>query len=140
MIRRASAIVGDAGPVPVGGFTVGSDGTGAFTASVSTATAGATLALTREPAQRISPIDAEPRIDVGLAWDQDSVIVRPLTRLGLHVSSDGADIPVGERGPRMPHANYEPGVRGVPGLPPPAVHGPSRSHDPVPAGGRHRGR
>lgn len=48
-VYEAWVIVGDAGPVPIGGFAVGSDGTGTFAVTGTIATAGATLALTREP-------------------------------------------------------------------------------------------
>jgi len=65
-----------------------------FMALAATA-AGPPGVLPHEPALRVQ-IDEEPRMDVGLALDQDSLIVSPLTRLALHLSTDGADQPLGE--------------------------------------------
>ncbi|MDQ2966332.1 MAG: anti-sigma factor [Chloroflexota bacterium] len=48
-VYEAWVIVGDAGPVPIGGFAVGSVGIATFAAEATPATAGAVLALTREP-------------------------------------------------------------------------------------------
>ncbi len=48
-VYEAWVIAGDGAPVPIGGFTVGSTGTGVFTAGGAPAAAGVTLALTREP-------------------------------------------------------------------------------------------
>ena len=65
-VYEAWVIVGDTGPVPVGGFTVGSDGTGTLKASATVATAGATLALTREPAPGATT-PTLPIVSVGVA-------------------------------------------------------------------------
>lgn len=48
-VYEAWVIVGDGGPVPIGGFAVGSGGIATFAADATPATAGAILALTREP-------------------------------------------------------------------------------------------
>ncbi len=48
-------------------------------------------------AQPVS-LDFEPRIDVGLATDLDSVVVMPVTRLALHLSGPGGDHSLGETG------------------------------------------
>lgn len=65
-VYEAWVIVGDAGPVPVGGFTVGSDGTGTLRTAATQATAGATLALTREPASGATA-PTLPIVSVGVA-------------------------------------------------------------------------
>lgn len=49
-VYEAWVIGGDGVPVPIGDFAVGGDGVGVFTADATPASAGATLALTREPA------------------------------------------------------------------------------------------
>jgi anti-sigma-K factor RskA len=49
-VYEAWVIVGDADPVPLGGFAVGDNGTGVFEASTDLADAGTILALTLEPA------------------------------------------------------------------------------------------
>jgi Anti-sigma-K factor rskA/Putative zinc-finger len=49
-VYEAWAIAGDGAPQPLGGFTVGPTGTGAFLADGAPAADGVTLALTREPA------------------------------------------------------------------------------------------
>lgn len=49
-VYEAWVIVGDAAPVPIGGFQVGSAGTGTFTATTGLAERGAVVALTLEPA------------------------------------------------------------------------------------------
>ena len=48
-VYEAWVIAPGGAPVPIGGFTVGQDGTGNLLARQAGATAGATLALTREP-------------------------------------------------------------------------------------------
>ena len=48
-VYEAWVIVGDAAPVPLGGFVVGGNGTGVFEGSTALAAPGAILALTREP-------------------------------------------------------------------------------------------
>ncbi|MBI2777083.1 MAG: anti-sigma factor [Chloroflexi bacterium] len=48
-VYEAWVIVGDAAPVPIGGFQVGSAGTGTFTATTGLAEPGAIVALTLEP-------------------------------------------------------------------------------------------
>ncbi len=48
-VYEAWVIAGDGAPIPVGGFTVASDGTGTLEVAGTAASAGATLALTREP-------------------------------------------------------------------------------------------
>jgi anti-sigma factor RsiW len=48
-VYQGWAIVGDAAPVPLGGFTVGDGGTGRLDSTGVTAEPGMTLALTREP-------------------------------------------------------------------------------------------
>ena len=48
-VYEAWVIVGDAAPVPLGGFTVGDAGTGVFHGSTALAEPGAILALTLEP-------------------------------------------------------------------------------------------
>jgi hypothetical protein len=48
-VYEAWAIVGEAAPVPLGGFAVGPTGTAVFTADGTPVSAGATVALTREP-------------------------------------------------------------------------------------------
>ncbi len=48
-VYEAWVIVGDAAPVPLGGFTVGADGTGVFRGVTALAGPGAVLALTLEP-------------------------------------------------------------------------------------------
>jgi anti-sigma factor RsiW len=48
-VYEAWVIVGDARPVPIGGFAVGSGGIATFAADATPATAGAVIALTREP-------------------------------------------------------------------------------------------
>ena len=65
-VYEAWVIVGDAGPVAVGGFTVGSDGTGTLTTAATAASAGATLALTREPAPGATA-PTLPIVSVGVA-------------------------------------------------------------------------
>ena len=50
-VYTAWAIGGDGVPVALGDFTVGSDGTAAFSASTSPLASGTLLALTREPAR-----------------------------------------------------------------------------------------
>ncbi len=57
--------------------------------------AGPPGVLSREPALKIE-IEREPNMDVGLALDQDSLVVRPASRLALHLSTGGADQPLGE--------------------------------------------
>ncbi|HEU0236443.1 MAG TPA: anti-sigma factor [Candidatus Limnocylindrales bacterium] len=49
-VYEAWVIGGDGVPVPIGDFAVGGDGIGVFTADATPASAGVTLALTREPA------------------------------------------------------------------------------------------
>lgn len=49
-VYEAWVIIGEAAPVPLGGFTVGAGGTGTFHASTGLAQPGAILALTLEPA------------------------------------------------------------------------------------------
>lgn len=51
--------------------------------------------LPREPALKVQ-ISDEPNMDVGLALDQDSLIVSPTTRLALHLTTDVANQPLGE--------------------------------------------
>lgn len=65
-VYEAWVIVGDAGPVAVGGFTVGSDGTGTLTTAGTAARAGATLALTREPGPGATA-PTLPIVSVGVA-------------------------------------------------------------------------
>lgn len=48
-VYEAWVIVGSRAPVPIGGFTVGADGTATFRAASTPARSGAILALTREP-------------------------------------------------------------------------------------------
>ncbi|MEW5991595.1 MAG: anti-sigma factor [Chloroflexota bacterium] len=48
-VYEAWVIVGDAAPVPLGGFIVGASGTGAFSGTTALAGPGAILALTLEP-------------------------------------------------------------------------------------------
>ena len=48
-VYEAWVIVGSGAPVPIGGFTVGPDGTATFRAAATPARSGAVLALTREP-------------------------------------------------------------------------------------------
>jgi anti-sigma-K factor RskA len=48
-VYEAWVIVGEAAPVPLGGFMVGSAGTGVFNGSTALAEPGALLALTLEP-------------------------------------------------------------------------------------------
>lgn len=48
-VYEAWVIVGDGGPIPIGGFAVGSGGIATLAADATPATAGAVLALTREP-------------------------------------------------------------------------------------------
>ncbi|MBF8290379.1 MAG: zf-HC2 protein [Chloroflexi bacterium] len=48
-VYEAWVIVGDAAPVPLGGFTVDQGGTGVFLGSTALAESGAILALTLEP-------------------------------------------------------------------------------------------
>jgi hypothetical protein len=50
-VYEAWVIVGEAAPVPVGGFTVGGDGTAAFRTRPAPTPAGAVIALTLEPAE-----------------------------------------------------------------------------------------
>jgi anti-sigma-K factor RskA len=50
-VYEAWVIVGKAAPVPVGGFTVGGDGTAGFTTRPSTTPAGAIIALSLEPSE-----------------------------------------------------------------------------------------
>ncbi len=64
---------------------------GAFAAT----TPGPPGVLPREPALKVQ-IDSEPIMDVGLAVDLDSLIVSPTTRLALHMTTDGANQPLGE--------------------------------------------
>ena len=49
-VYEAWVIGGDGVPVPIGDFAVGADGVAVFTADATPASAGVTLALTREPA------------------------------------------------------------------------------------------
>jgi hypothetical protein len=65
-VYEAWVIVGEAAPVAVGGFTVGGDGTAAFTTRPATTPLGATIALTLEPnAGNLAPMG--PIVSSGVA-------------------------------------------------------------------------
>ncbi|HEX5591323.1 MAG TPA: anti-sigma factor [Candidatus Limnocylindrales bacterium] len=63
-VYEAWVIVGDAAPVPLGGFVVGEAGTGVFSGSTALAEPGAILALTLEPAPGATT-PTEPVLTVG---------------------------------------------------------------------------
>jgi len=65
-VYEAWVIVGDAAPVPVGGFAVGSDRTAGFTTKPSTTPPGAIIALSLEPAEG-STAPLGPIVSTGIA-------------------------------------------------------------------------
>ena len=65
-VYEAWVIVGQADPVPVGGFRVGGDGTAAFTTRPATTPLGAIIALTLEPNEG-NPAPKGPIVSFGVA-------------------------------------------------------------------------
>lgn len=65
-VYTAWMIVGDAAPVPVGGFTVGADGVAQFTTQPGPAEPGVVIAVSREPAPG-STAPLGPIVSVGVA-------------------------------------------------------------------------
>jgi len=63
-VYEAWVIVGDAGPVPLGHFTVGASGTGVFSGTTALAGPGAILALTLEPGPGAT-IPTQPVLTIG---------------------------------------------------------------------------
>jgi hypothetical protein len=70
-VYEAWVIVGDAAPVPVGDFTVGSNGIGAFTTSPANAPPGAIIAVSREPGPG-STAPRGPIVSTGVGVAQES--------------------------------------------------------------------
>lgn len=70
-VYEAWVIVGEAAPLPIGSFTVAANGAGTFTGSATPATAGAVVAITREPGPRATT-PTLPIIALGTAIEPTS--------------------------------------------------------------------